>query len=123
MNRIVNSLYMLHIALCAAVLFPFVLAFRLAESLFNQLYYLFSFKIAPYLLNLYKQSRLWLSFKASRVISAFMLFFAAFAAKAEVPASVTSAITGAVTDVGTIGAAVLGVIIAIMAFKWLRKAF
>lgn len=42
---------------------------------------------------------------------------------AEVPASVTTAITTAVTDVGVIGAAVLGVIIAIMAFKWLRRSF
>lgn len=44
-------------------------------------------------------------------------------AYAEVPASVTTAITTAVTDVGVIGAAVLGVIIAIMAFKWLRRSF
>jgi hypothetical protein len=50
--------------------------------------------------------------------------FAAFAtsANAEVPASVTTAITTAVADVGVIGAAVLAVVIAIFAFKWLRRA-
>lgn len=40
---------------------------------------------------------------------------------AAVPASVTSGITDAVTDVGTIGAAILGVIIVIAAFAWMRR--
>ena len=40
---------------------------------------------------------------------------------ADVPASVTAGITAAVTDVGSIGALVMGVIIAIVAFTWLRS--
>lgn len=40
---------------------------------------------------------------------------------ADVPASVTAGITGAVTDVGAIGALVMGVIIAIVAFTWLKR--
>lgn len=42
---------------------------------------------------------------------------------AAVPAEVTTAITGAVADVATVGAAVLGVIIGIYVFKWIRRAF
>lgn len=41
--------------------------------------------------------------------------------QAEVPASVTTGITGAVSDVGTIGGLVMGVIIAIVAFVWLKR--
>lgn len=59
---------------------------------------------------------------ASAAVAAPMVIVAG-SAHAAVPASVTDAITTAVTDVGVIGAAVLGVIIAIMAFRWLRKAF
>ncbi|MDP3662060.1 MAG: major capsid protein [Nitrosomonas sp.] len=44
-----------------------------------------------------------------------------FAAFAAVPASVTTGITDAVADVGTIGAAILGVIIVIAAFGWMRR--
>ncbi|MDP3663706.1 MAG: major capsid protein [Nitrosomonas sp.] len=44
-----------------------------------------------------------------------------FAAFAAVPASVTAGVTEAVTDVGVIGAAVLGVIIVMAAFSWLRR--
>lgn len=40
---------------------------------------------------------------------------------AAVPADVTTAITDAVTDVGVIGAAILGVVVAIAAFMWLRR--
>ncbi|MDP1788217.1 major capsid protein [Nitrosomonas sp.] len=40
---------------------------------------------------------------------------------AAVPASVTAGVTEAVTDVGVIGAAVLGVIIVMAAFSWLRR--
>lgn len=39
---------------------------------------------------------------------------------AAVPASVTTGISDAIADVGTIGSAVLGVIIAIAAFMWIR---
>ncbi|MDP3226261.1 MAG: major capsid protein [Nitrosomonas sp.] len=42
-------------------------------------------------------------------------------ASAAVPASVTAGVTEAVTDVGVIGAAVLGVIIVMAAFSWLRR--
>lgn len=42
---------------------------------------------------------------------------------AAVPETVTTAITTAAADVAIIGGAVLGVIIAIMAFRWMRKAF
>lgn len=44
-------------------------------------------------------------------------------AMAAVPASVTTAIGDAVADVATVGAAVLGVIIGIYVFKWIRRAF
>jgi len=40
---------------------------------------------------------------------------------AAVPASVTTGISDALADVGTIGAAILGVVIAIVAFNWLRR--
>lgn len=40
---------------------------------------------------------------------------------AAVPASVTTGISDAVTDVSTIGAAILGVVIVIAAFAWLRR--
>lgn len=42
-------------------------------------------------------------------------------AYAAVPAEVTTGITTAVTDVGTIGAAILGVVIVVAGFNWLRK--
>lgn len=41
---------------------------------------------------------------------------------AAVPADATAALTEAGTDVGTIGWAVFGVIIAAMAFKYMRRA-
>lgn len=44
-----------------------------------------------------------------------------FVAFAAVPASVTTGITDAVTDVGTIGAAIMGVVIVIAAFGWMRR--
>jgi hypothetical protein len=40
---------------------------------------------------------------------------------AAVPAAVTTAITDAVADVGTIGAAILGVIVVIASFAWMRR--
>lgn len=40
---------------------------------------------------------------------------------AAVPTAVTETITEAVTDVGTIGAAILIVVVAVAAFNWLRK--
>ena len=42
-------------------------------------------------------------------------------ALADVPAAVTTAITTAVTDVTTIGTAILGVVVVIAAFFWMRK--
>jgi hypothetical protein len=42
-------------------------------------------------------------------------------AQAAVPASVTTGLTTATTDVGTVGEAVLGVLIVIFAFALLRK--
>lgn len=43
-------------------------------------------------------------------------------AMAAVPAAVTDALSAAGTDAATLGAAVLVVIVAIVAFKYLRKA-
>jgi hypothetical protein len=43
-------------------------------------------------------------------------------AMAAVPTSVSDALTTATTDVGTVAAAVLGVYIAILAFRFIRKA-
>lgn len=43
-------------------------------------------------------------------------------ALAEVPTSVTTELTGAKTDVGTIGAAVFAIAVAIVLFKWFRRA-
>ena len=40
---------------------------------------------------------------------------------AAVPASVSTAVTDGVADVGTIGAAILGVVVAIVGFAWLRR--
>ncbi|SFI45355.1 major capsid protein, partial [Nitrosomonas sp. Nm34] len=51
-----------------------------------------------------------------RTVALFAFFIAGLSsAHAAVPADVTTAITTAVTDVGTVGAAILGVIVAIMA--------
>lgn len=57
---------------------------------------------------------------AVMVVGAFFSLFAG-ATFAAVPASVTTGITDAVADVGTIGAAILGVIIVIAAFGWMRR--
>lgn len=57
---------------------------------------------------------------AVTVLGAVLSFFG-INAYAAVPASVTTAITDAVTDVTTIGAAILGVIIVIAAFAWMRR--
>ncbi|HEY8606095.1 MAG TPA: major capsid protein [Noviherbaspirillum sp.] len=43
-------------------------------------------------------------------------------AMAAVPEAVTTEITTAKTDVGTIGAAVFAVMVAIVLFKWFRRA-
>ncbi|SFF12675.1 major capsid protein [Nitrosomonas sp. Nm166] len=47
--------------------------------------------------------------------------FFASVAHAAVPASVTTGIGDAVADVGAIGALVMGVIVAIVAFVWLKR--
>ncbi len=57
---------------------------------------------------------------AVMVVGALASFFFG-TAYAAVPASVTTGITDAVADVGTIGAAILGVIIVIAAFGWMRR--
>lgn len=54
-------------------------------------------------------------------IAGVVVAVAPMSAFAEVPASVTTAIGEAVTDVGTIGAAILGVVIGIVVFNWLRR--
>lgn len=58
---------------------------------------------------------------AAMVVGAVMSFFGFGSAFAAVPASVTTGISDAVADVGTIGAAILGVVIVIAAFAWLRR--
>jgi multisubunit Na+/H+ antiporter MnhG subunit len=57
---------------------------------------------------------------AVMVVGAFFSLFSAVSFAA-VPASVTTGITDAVTDVGTIGAAIMGVVIVIAAFAWMRR--
>jgi hypothetical protein len=42
-------------------------------------------------------------------------------AMAAVPASVTTGIADSVTDVGTVGALILGVVIVVAGFSWLRR--
>lgn len=42
-------------------------------------------------------------------------------ANAELPEAVTDAIDAAVADVGLAGAAILGVVITIVAFNWIRR--
>lgn len=54
-------------------------------------------------------------------VAASALVFAS-AAHAELPASATSATTSAGADAATLGGIVLGIIISIAAFKWIRKA-
>ena len=62
-----------------------------------------------------------LSFKAKLALLFAHLAVIPSIASAAVPASVTTGITDAVADVGTIGAAILGVIIVIAAFGWMRR--
>lgn len=68
-------------------------------------------------------NQLRLAFKAKLALFTAFVFsvFIPSIALADVPASVTAGITGAVTDVGTIGAAIMGVVIAIVAFVWLKR--
>ena len=62
-----------------------------------------------------------LSFKAKLALLFAPLAVIPSIASAAVPASVTTGISDAVTDVSTIGAAILGVIIVIAAFGWMRR--
>ena len=62
-----------------------------------------------------------LSFKAKLALLFAPLAVIPSIASAAVPASVTTGISDAVTDVSTIGAAILGVVIVIAAFGWLRR--
>ena len=48
---------------------------------------------------------------------------ASIPAHAAVDASVTAAIDTAATDIGTIGAAMLGLAVVAMTYKWLRASF
>lgn len=57
---------------------------------------------------------------AVMALGAFLTLFG-FNAHADVPAAVTAGITSAVSDVGSIGALVMGVIVAIVAFVWLKR--
>ena len=68
-------------------------------------------------------NQLRLAFKAKLALFITFVFsvFIPGIASADVPASVTAGITGAVSDVGTIGGLVMGVIIAIVAFVWLKR--
>lgn len=52
---------------------------------------------------------------------AFMFLVSIQSTFAAVPASVSTGITDAVADVGTIGGLVMGVIVAIVAFVWLKR--
>lgn len=61
------------------------------------------------------------SFKAKLALLFAPLAVIPSIASAAVPASVTTGISDAVTDVSTIGAAILGVIIVIAAFGWMRR--
>lgn len=61
-----------------------------------------------------------MNFRKPAAVAAF-LAASISSAMAEVPASVTAGITETVADVGTVGAAILGVVIAIVAFNWLRR--
>ena len=62
-----------------------------------------------------------LSFKAKLALLFAPLAVIPSIVSAAVPASVTTGISDAVTDVSTIGAAILGVIIVIAAFGWMRR--
>lgn len=57
---------------------------------------------------------------AVMAVGALFAFFGV-GAYAAVPAAVTTGISDAVTDVSTIGAAILGVVIVIAAFAWMRR--
>lgn len=57
----------------------------------------------------------------NRLYVALITTLFAGAASAAVPAAVTTGISDAIVDVGTIGTAVMGVIIAIAAFMWIRR--
>jgi len=57
-----------------------------------------------------------------RYLSIFSLSFLSSPVFAAVPAGVTTAISDAAEDVATIGAAVILVLIAVAAWKWLRRA-
>ena len=59
--------------------------------------------------------------KAFKALLALAFTMLGFSAHADVPAGVTTAITTAVTDIGTIGAAILLVVIAVAGYNWLRK--
>lgn len=104
MNQLKQQIQALWILALAVVVYPFMMAANFLQSAFAAIY-------SPVKRMVYR---------AVAVSAAFVL--GATGAHAAVPADVTTAISTAVTDVGTVGAAILGVIVAIMAFKWLRRA-
>jgi purine-cytosine permease-like protein len=57
------------------------------------------------------------------VLAVLAVMLAAVApAHAAVPTEVTTTLSSALTDVGTIGASVFGIVVAIALFKWFRRA-
>ncbi len=58
---------------------------------------------------------------STRLLLGGSLMLTAGAASAAVPPAVLTAVTDSLADVATIGAAILGVIVAIVAFGWLRR--
>lgn len=60
--------------------------------------------------------------RAAKYLVPGSLLVAAGMAHADVPASVSTSISSGQTDAATVGGLVLGVIVAIAAFKWIRKA-
>lgn len=58
----------------------------------------------------------------TRVLTGTALTVLAGTSAADVPAAVTTALATSLTDVGTIGGAVLLVVVAIVAFRFLRRA-
>ena len=54
-------------------------------------------------------------------IAGVVVAIAPLSAMAEVPASLTTAVTEAINDINSIGGTILGVIVAVAVFSWLRR--
>lgn len=59
--------------------------------------------------------------RKSKALTFSSILFASSSAFAEVPAAATTALTDSVADVGTVGWAVFGVLVAAAAFKYIRR--